>query len=152
MTTRKYLSPVSSFRNTKPEKVAFDLEIKKAKAAIRSERPPFCACCQLRDEPVDCSHNYPEKSFKWMAAEKENMTLLKRSCHRNWEENKLWNISISKKIIQWMWERALDEPDLFRRKQMQDHVRLKILKCSDFEEGGKLSEELYQICSPIIEP
>ena len=127
---------------TKKRKL-LEREIRKIIAIIRKERPQCCEACGDRGK-TDPSHNYSKKHFPSLAAKKWNITLLRRDKHRDWEDNKLWKVSCSYRLIADMWSKALLEEDLDRAKRMKAHVVNKLFKCADHGEEGVVFSKSFE--------
>lgn len=56
----------------------------------------YCEGCSRSDKPLDCSHILSVKQYKSLELERENIQLLCRSCHLDWES---WNLEKMLKLI-----------------------------------------------------
>lgn len=137
-------------RKHSKKRADLEKEIRKSKQEVREGRYNMCESSMCRStvgSPVDVSHNYSVKHFQWLAADKRNMTLLRRDLHDAWECSRLFELDqgLVKRIIGDMYEMALEEVDLIRRESMMSHVKNKLFKLSDFPNGKELANELFKL-------
>lgn len=93
-------------------------------AQIRKERGNRCEEC---DSPAktDPSHNYCRKDYESLIADPENITLLCRRHHQEFENNMLWELK-GDKILRKMKAQYENEPDQFRAISMRQHLNGKL--------------------------
>jgi len=91
---------------------------------IESDRGMMCECCGSSN--FEHSHNYPRNPFIWLIPNGNNITLLCRDHHLNFERNELWLLQNGGQIMRTMMALMLAESDVDRRKLMRSHYVRKL--------------------------
>lgn len=105
---------------------AIERQMKAAYLEIDSERGAMCEACMSSN--FEHSHNYPRNPFVFLIANKDNITLLCRKHHLDFENNELWMLSNGWRIMRTMMALLLAETDADRRKLMRSHYVTKLYR------------------------
>jgi len=118
----------------------------KAYAKVLETRPALCEETGMAN--YDFSHNFPVKHFPWLMSVPENMTLLNRDSHMDWENARLHELpNTAERTIMWMLHAAQHETDVGRKKSMFGFINNKLFKCADIcmEEGVEVPEWVQKL-------
>jgi hypothetical protein len=119
----------------------------KAYADIQIERGAFCEESDATN--FEHSHNYPRNPFIWLIPVAENITLLSREKHLDFEGNELWKLpNIGPKIMRQMMALMLAETDVDRRKLMRSHYVRKLYAMKEQAEAQDV--ELPGWCKTLL--
>lgn len=107
------LQPMSKARKqiqTKMERVYREID---------EERPNCCSSCGINE--TEHSHLIPKSRDRNMIAVKKNIVLQCRSCHKAWEDGRIWLLGNGKEIMDWL-RGANQEYYFIKLYQMQDRA------------------------------
>lgn len=109
-----------SLKRQKQEK-----ELTAVVAQIRKERGSRCEECDSAAK-TDPSHNYCRKDYASLIDDPENITLLCRRHHNNFQDNQIWELKKGERLLRHMKWQYENEPDQFRAKEMRIHLNGKL--------------------------
>lgn len=126
---------------------AIERRMKITYSEIEQERGPFCE--ESGATNFEHSHNYPRNPFIWLIPVAENITLLSREKHLNFENNELWLLPNSgPRIMRQMMAMMLEEEDDDRRKLMRAHYVRKMYAMQ--EQAKNQGIELPNWCLKLL--
>ena len=98
-----------------------EAELKKVVADIRKVRGGKCEDCDSTGI-TDPSHNYSRKDFASLISDPENITLLCRRHHDNFQDNRMWELKNGERLLRHMKWQYENEPDQFKAISMRQHL------------------------------
>jgi len=96
-------------RRQTPTRAAWDRKKTAAYDRIFQERPHCCEACGIPE--YDHSHFFPVGKFLFWIGEDDNISLLCRNDHDNWEASRLWNLGphVLNRVIKFLNSKIDDE-------------------------------------------
>lgn len=101
--------------------------VRKAKEIAIEEQGGVCK--ETGQASFDCSHNWPEKHFKWLADDPRNITLLRRDKHQAWEGSRFHELENSSyTIFKGMVSLLMEQKEQDKADRMHEHLMNKLYK------------------------
>ncbi len=95
--SKKKVKEVYKLPPQSKDQAAHKERVSKAKEKAIEEGGGLCK--ETQSASFDCSHNFPEKHFRWLADDPRNITLLQRDKHQAWENSRLHELPNSSYAI-----------------------------------------------------
>jgi hypothetical protein len=129
------------------KRAAIERRMKITYSEIEQDRGAFCE--ESGATNFEHSHNYPRNPFIWLIPVAQNITLLSREKHLDFENNELWKLPNSgPKIMRQMMALMLAETDVDRRKLMRSHYVRKLYAMK--EQAETQDVELPGWCKTLL--